>query len=403
MARPPLPIGERGTIKRTQLQDGTWQALCRFRDVDGVTRRVKATGPSGQKAENALKRKLAQRAHGTDDVTPETTIGDLAERWYRTVDKAPSTKDTYRRAIDAHILPGLRGVRIREATTGRMENFLSSVAVQTIRKPVNPKTGRQQAVRHGGPSAAKTCRSVLSMMMAMAVRFDAAEYNPVRETTQPAIEHPAARAMTVKEYEELYATIIAWEAAGRYGPARSASLKDKVALFMGTGVRPGELFAFRWEDVDFDSSPMTIEVSGTVNWTTEKKLHRQEYPKSESGERILRLPRAAETVLRRVHTERDPHTPNPLGLIFPSRAGTVIDPGNFRRQWREARGEKYAWVKPSSFRKTVATIIERESGSAVAAKQLGHAGDAVTNRHYVEKNRMAPDSSAILERFSAGQ
>jgi integrase len=86
-------------------------------------------------------------------------------------------------------------------------------------------------------------------------------------------------------------------------------------------------------------------------------------------------------------------------LVFANRNGTPLEPANFRRLWREARGEDWAAVKPSSFRKAVATLIERESGSLIASRQLGHSSDAITKKHYIEKNRHAPDSSHILEQM----
>jgi len=393
-----LPIGERGNIKRTQLPDGTWQALCRYRDKDGVTRRVKATGPSGQKAENALTRKLRERAHGTEEITPDTKLSVLAELWFAKLDKAPGTLDIYRRALDVHINPGLGGVTIREATTGRLERFLQETGKQQIRTPIHPKTGKQRSVRHGGTSAALTCRSVLGMMMALAVRYDAAEYNAIRETVRTPTMTKASRALTVEDFETLRANVAAWQESGVMGPRKSKDVVDKMDLLIATGLRPGELLALRWDDVDLAATPATVEVTGTIKRTTARGLHRQDIPKSESGERILSLPKFAVVMLARRKLEQNPEV-NPLGVVFPSRAGTVIDPGNLRRQWREARGEEFDWVKPSSFRKTVATIIEREVGSTVAARQLGHASDVVTLKHYVEKDKHAPDSSEILGRF----
>ena len=36
--RPPLRIGQHGKISRKYLGDGVWEAQCRVRDTDGVTR-----------------------------------------------------------------------------------------------------------------------------------------------------------------------------------------------------------------------------------------------------------------------------------------------------------------------------------------------------------------------------
>ena len=49
MARPPLPLGTWGTITTEKIRDGSYRALTRFRDTDGNTRRVTATGPSNDR------------------------------------------------------------------------------------------------------------------------------------------------------------------------------------------------------------------------------------------------------------------------------------------------------------------------------------------------------------------
>jgi len=43
--RPSLRIGQHGKITRKYLGGGIWLAQCRFRDSDGVTRRVQRLGP----------------------------------------------------------------------------------------------------------------------------------------------------------------------------------------------------------------------------------------------------------------------------------------------------------------------------------------------------------------------
>lgn len=397
MGRPMIEMGGRGKISRTKQPDGSWVAMCRVRDMDGTTRRVKASGASGQKAENALEARIKARGNGRDDVTAKTTVRALSKVWMESIDRTQGTKDVYQRVLDSHILPGIGGLKIHEASTGRLEAFLREVAHQVIRSSKD-RHGNQRSIRHGGPSAAKTCRTVLALMLAMAVRHDAAEYNAIRETTTAPIATKPARALSLEDFEKLRANVLAWQESGVMGPRKSKDLVEKIDLLVATGLRPGELLALLWRDVDLDSAPATVTVTGTVKRTSTAGLHRQAFPKTDSGERILALPGFAARALERRKAEMVGLL-NPLGLVFPSRAGTVIDPGNLRRQWREARGVEFDWVKPSSFRKTVATIIERESGSAIAARQLGHSSDAVTLKHYIQKDRRAPDSSVILERF----
>jgi hypothetical protein len=51
------------------------------------------------------------------------------------------------------------------------------------------------------------------------------------------------------------------------------------------------------------------------------------------------------------------------------------------------------WVTPHTFRKTVATLIDREADIKTAAAQLGHASEEVTDKYYIAKPVLAPDVS----------
>ena len=165
-------------------------------------------------------------------------------------------------------------------------------------------------------------------------------------------------------------------------------------MLLGTGARIGEVLAIRWEsDVDLTTNPATVTISGTVVRLPGKAadgggLIRQSHPKTDAGYRTVKLPAFARDTLMRLYLNA---TPTADHLVFPSAAGTLRDPHNVRRQWRDARGEQFAWVTPHSFRKTVATLIDREATTEDAASQLGHSGTAVTRKHYIEKAASAPD------------
>src|SRR5215470_11889294 len=82
MARPPLPIGTWGNIRTEKLGPNRHCARARFRDYDGKTRDIEATGTTGPAAIRALKEKLRDRATPNDDeITRETRINTLSERW----------------------------------------------------------------------------------------------------------------------------------------------------------------------------------------------------------------------------------------------------------------------------------------------------------------------------------
>jgi integrase len=366
--RMPLPIGTSGQVSYSGPK-GSITALTRFRDFDGVTRRVSAQGSSRASADAALKEKLKARTHlGGLELTRDSTVKDLAERWLPTLTQSQATQDSYRQKVERYIIPGMGAWRLWEATTGRCEAFL-------------------RTLQQSAPAMASQSRVVLSLMMGLAVRYDILDSNPVREVMMQPGEKKQVKALSPEQVQELRYHIRDW-AAGK--PHRGATV-DAMEIFLATGLRPGELLALQFQDVDWNAG--TVTVSGTVKRDSVNGLHRQAFPKSESGKRVLTLPMFGIEILRRRKAAANG------GLIFPNRDGNPMEPANFRRLWREARGETWAHVKPSSFRKAVATMIEREVGSLIASQQLGHSSEAITKKHYIERNRLAPDSSHILEQL----
>ncbi|MDR0592735.1 MAG: tyrosine-type recombinase/integrase, partial [Bifidobacteriaceae bacterium] len=109
------------------------------------------------------------------------------------------------------------------------------------------------------------------------------------------------------------------------------------------------------------------------------------------------LPALAVETLRRTRAAR---AANDAAVVFPSAAGTLRPPANFRRQWREARRDTgFEWVTPHTLRKTVATLLDRERTTADAAAQLGHSSPNATRTHYIHKAHQAPDLTDVLQQL----
>lgn len=102
--RTPLRIGQRGKIRGTYIGGGVWEALCRYRDVDGVTRRVRRRSPAGELdrygklAENALIETLANRRPPSEEMGPDTAVMTLVVAHLDRLaqdGRSPATQDTY--------------------------------------------------------------------------------------------------------------------------------------------------------------------------------------------------------------------------------------------------------------------------------------------------------------------
>ena len=151
----------------------------------------------------------------------------------------------------------------------------------------------------------------------------------------------------------------------------------------------------RWEDVDLTGRVLTV--AGSVVRLKGVGLVRQDTTKG-GGARSVPLPQFAVDALHR--RKGEPQRPNAAGVIFPSSAGTLRDPDNFGKQWREVRESLgLPDVSSHSFRKTVATLIDDSGLSArVGADQLGHARPSMTQDVYMSRGQVHTEVAAVLDR-----
>ena len=279
MGRPPLDLGSWGRVRTypsDPLIDGrnsSWIAVTKFRGFDGVTRQVQRKGRSAGAAETALKGALtAQSRMGrSNELTPADRFEKVAEMWLSDVrdlvdagKRSPGTLETYEGHLARHVLPAFRGVRLGEITVPLLDRFL--VAVR----------------RSVGRSTAKSCRSVLSGILGLAVRFGVLPYNPIRDASRlEGQAEKSPRALTRDERTTLFSGLVSDPVA------RREDLVDLTRFLLATGQRIGECLAVTWLDVDLAAG--TVAVDHTVIRVKGRGLVRKG-TKSKAGERTLILP-----------------------------------------------------------------------------------------------------------------
>lgn len=372
MARPPLPLGTWGKIRRYQLGAKSWRATTNYRDYDGVTRRIERFGESGAKAERRLTESLRDRARmsGQGEITADTMVREVCARWFdevRRKDKAASTVDAYDDALRLHVLPAVGGLRVRELTVGVADRFLSSVRDKT------------------GPSAAKHAKTVLSGVMGLATRHEAIDHNPMREVSPIAVERTEARSLDLAEVQALRAGL------RRDEKATDRDVPALVDFMLGTGMRIGEVLAVTWDALDLDSG--TVEIRATVVRKKGTGLILQAKPKSQSGWRKLHLP----TWLIILLQARDV-VENEWNVVFPSQLGKLRDRSNTNADLRDALDPLgFGWVTSHNFRKTAATLLD-DAGLTVReiADQLGHKRVSMTQDTYFGRKQASPRVAKLL-------
>jgi integrase len=380
--RPPLRIGQHGNIRRRYLGGGVWEAHCRYRDSDGVVRRVQRVGPAdefdkhGKLAEDALLEVLAERRPpSADQIGLDTLLVTLVDQHLARLaedGRSPVTVSTYRFAADK-LTKFIGGVRVGEASTARLDAAL-----------------RSMRGAHG-PMMATQAKTILRGGLQLAVLANVLGANPVRDVAPlQSKERPrGAVALTADQLPDLLARL----RTSTY--CREHDLADPIVMLIATGLRRSELLGLRWSDVDADAG--TVTVSGKLVRVTGEGLQWLPVTKSAAGLRTLPLPRFA---LEMLAARRGARYFGDQTMIFPSTAGAWRDPNNFGKQWRAVREELgVPEVTTHSFRKTVADLIDAEGLSArVGADQLGHSHVSMTQDRYMSRGRVHPQVAELLDR-----
>jgi integrase len=227
--RPPLRIGQHGKITRTYLGGGVWVARCKFRDTDGVTRRIERRGPAdehdkhGKLAEDALIEALGDRRAPTvsDEITLDTTVSTLVDRHLERLaedDRSPVTLSTYTFTA-GKLNKFIGGVRVCEATPARAD-----AAIRSMRTAHGATMARQSKTILRGALQLAVMASVLG---ANPVR----DVQPIRSKSQP----KGATALTGDQLRDLLAKV----RASTY--CRDHDLVDPITLLIATGLRRSEL------------------------------------------------------------------------------------------------------------------------------------------------------------------
>ncbi|WP_072689364.1 site-specific integrase [Rhodococcus marinonascens] len=394
MTRQRLKPGEWGKITNT-VRSGTDVAKVRIRDRDGKLRLVEATGTSAEDARRNVQKKLTERVAPTGAraaLSARSPMTDLAAYWLDEKRDAvePQTLGTYTDTWERVCNPALGSLLVEEVTTGTVDAFLRTTA----------KTA---------PSRARVAQIVCSGIFSTAVRLDLIPHNPARETTRPKIRKKPVRAITVDEFAAVREKITDYcrheelDTNGvvrpRPGPKPGVDLQDIMDLLIATGGRIGEVLAILRDDVDLSTDPATVAIRGTliVPRIKGEKLRRQEYRKGDAPPLTVMLPQFAADTLR--HRLSQPVPEESVGAVFITGTGNWVSPANVRRAWRAALGQEYDWVKPHSFRRTVATLVKQQYGVEGAQAQLGHANTRVTEAHYIERVTNVPDMTSVLNTF----
>ena len=335
-----------------------------YRDAGG--RRHRLTAATRTEAEDLLADKIREsRQPGAFSADREITVRDYAERWLRVVvhEIKPRTLMGYRQQLRLHILPAFGRMRVRELHRGTIKAFLTDKRAGGL-----------------GKNSVRLIRAALSAMLSSAVDDAIITANPALRLGLKLRGQPDR--LTSLERQQTIRPMAAAELAGFLEAAERATPRF-AALFLllgHTGVRPGEAFALRWTDIDFDGRRLQVERAWSARQIESTKT---------GARRIVDLTDRLVRRLRRLQLERKLEArrrgwPEVPAWIFCTEAGTPLDESRVRKAF--AKALEAAGVPPHrvyDLRHTFASVLlARGVPLTYVSAQLGHALPTTTLQFY---------------------
>jgi len=227
-------------------RDG-WQVIV-YTGIDPVTgrqrqisRQVKGSRKQAERVETRLKAEvLAGRHRGT----AAKTLGEMVDvylEWREQNGKpiGPRTIQGYRALAKARIKPSLGKLRLPQVDPPALDRFYTALRKSgSLRQPGTPLSG----------SRLRDVHAVISGALGLAARYGWVPYNAAALVRPPA-PRSARRAMPTRDQARE-----ALQEAERKDPELYLFLR----LEATTGLRPGEVCALWWQDVDLETEEVVV-------------------------------------------------------------------------------------------------------------------------------------------------
>jgi integrase len=142
--------------------------------------------------------------------------------------KTARTKDVYRHQLDDIISPRWGALRLSEVKPIAVEKWLNEMAV--------------------APASRNKTKGVMSVLFQHATRYEWADRNPIRLVRQSAMPQQVQVVLEPVEVQALLSEL-------------REPFNTLILLACVTGLRRGELFGLKWEDIDFREAQIRVERS----------------------------------------------------------------------------------------------------------------------------------------------
>lgn len=328
-----------------QLKNKRWVAIV-YLGRDPVTGKKKQKWIYGDSQREVTKKanELEYKLNNNLYTNPtKITVGEYLDEWFSVYKKtlAETTQSLYQMYINVHIKPALGKIRLQKLLPLQVQSFY------------NDKLQTQK-----GTTVYKY-HVLLNRAMEDAVVNKIILDNPCKYTTIP--NRKSKYKPTVYDPENLNKLLdIVYDTVD----------EKPIILAAGAGLRRGEVFGVRWENVDFENKTITIE-----NTIVRFDKYVEKDPKSETSLRTFTVPQIVLDVLKR-HMKKEGRI---SGFICHE-----FKPDSYSQRFRKLlKKHGLPHIRFHDLRHYHATLMLRSGvPDKVASKRLGHSSVTVTREIY---------------------
>ena len=356
---------------------GLWVYQVSYKDSEGMRKRKKFAAKTKHEAMEKGKEFLLQQSQGMDITKLDMTVGQWIAEWLPNYVKPRIRARTYEKYVSSfnnYIIPKLKLIKLKDLTASYLQKHFNSLLVN----------GRIKDGEGLSSSTVRAARCYFSMCIDDAVREGLVVRNVVRLTKSPKLLRREIIVLTKDQVTELI------EIAKNINHGFMSVMMPEILSFTAhTGLRQGEVFGLKWEDVDFQNS--CIFVKRSLAHVIGQGAVFQEPKTKNSRRRVLLLPEDVKNLKEYQKWQRN--YADELGdkfswhnLVFTSPFGEPISPTNFSRRYFKPLLEQCHIQKDFSFhglRHTHATLLLQQGvNPKIVQERLGHSSIKVTMDTY---------------------
>lgn len=360
-------------------KDGRFGAEFRYK-VGGLTKTLTSTKPTREAAEEWLAEREQDFADG-GLVPGSETVGQYLEEWLRDAVEPSVARRTHEKrawAVNLHIAPAIGSIRLSELDARTIQSLYASM----VREGYSHETRRAVHV-------------TLKMALKQAVRWDLIRRNPAEMVDAPRDTGRNGHDEEIRHLTDAQARVL-------FASTRESRWNNYYVTAVRTGLRPGELLALRWGDLDLEGDPGSLRVRRTLDTHSSAVFGP---PKTPAARRSVALYVEAKEALRaqRGMLQGEGLPVGERALVFPSKTGSPMNADNLRKRDLAPALQRAGlpYVTLHELRHTFASIMLHEwmAPPAVVSKMMGHKSIAFTFDLYGHLIPSAQDD--VMRRLNA--